>query len=110
MKCKFVIEDSICGGGFTFFCTTEMFLKFCFINLEVVLVLAGTLVTCADSSVIYFSAHSLEECGRYLETIKVYENKSADSIKERMDTDYMSRVHPLLLELSFYRIYKCTKT
>ncbi|XP_077245635.1 nucleotide repair protein isoform X2 [Tasmannia lanceolata] len=35
---------------------------------------------------------SLEECGRYLETIKVYENKPADSIQERMDTDYMSRL------------------
>ncbi|RWR80800.1 DNA excision repair protein ERCC-1 isoform X1 [Cinnamomum micranthum f. kanehirae] len=35
---------------------------------------------------------SLEECGRYLETIKVYENKPADSIQERMDTDYLSRL------------------
>ncbi|XP_078442579.1 nucleotide repair protein isoform X1 [Wolffia australiana] len=35
---------------------------------------------------------SLEECGRYLETIKVYENKSADSIREQMDTDYLSRL------------------
>lgn len=37
-------------------------------------------------------AWSLEECGRYLETIKVYENKPADSIQERMDTDYFSRL------------------
>eukprot|EP00268_Persea_americana_P055818 TRINITY_DN6522_c0_g3_i3.p1 TRINITY_DN6522_c0_g3~~TRINITY_DN6522_c0_g3_i3.p1 ORF type:complete len:391 (-),score=74.93 TRINITY_DN6522_c0_g3_i3:708-1880(-) len=35
---------------------------------------------------------SLEECGRYLETIKVYENKPADSIQERMDSDYLSRL------------------
>ncbi|CAA6666887.1 unnamed protein product [Spirodela intermedia] len=35
---------------------------------------------------------SLEECGRYLETIKVYEKKSADSIREQMDTDYLSRL------------------
>nr|AAG13428.1 putative nucleotide repair protein [Oryza sativa Japonica Group] len=35
---------------------------------------------------------SLEECGRYLETIKVYENKSADSIREHMDNDYLSRL------------------
>ncbi|XP_008803935.2 DNA excision repair protein ERCC-1 [Phoenix dactylifera] len=35
---------------------------------------------------------SLEECGRYLETIKVYENKPADSIREQMDTDYLSRL------------------
>ncbi|XP_020583738.1 DNA excision repair protein ERCC-1 isoform X2 [Phalaenopsis equestris] len=35
---------------------------------------------------------SLEECGRYLETIKVYENKPADSIREQTDTDYLSRL------------------
>ncbi|KAL5682631.1 hypothetical protein ACJX0J_009016, partial [Zea mays] len=35
---------------------------------------------------------SLEECGRYLETIKVYENKPADSIREHMDNDYLSRL------------------
>ncbi|CAL4934403.1 unnamed protein product [Urochloa decumbens] len=35
---------------------------------------------------------SLEECGRYLETIKVYENKPADIIREHTDNDYMSRL------------------
>jgi hypothetical protein len=35
---------------------------------------------------------SLEECGRYLETIKVFENKPADSIREHTDNDYLSRV------------------
>lgn len=35
---------------------------------------------------------SLEECGRYLETIKVYENKSADLIQGQMDADYLSRL------------------
>ena len=35
---------------------------------------------------------SLEECGRYLETLKVYENKPADIIQGQMDTDYTSRV------------------
>lgn len=35
---------------------------------------------------------SLEECGRYLETIKVYQHKSADIIQGQMDTDYMSRL------------------
>uniref|UniRef100_A0ACD5TNC2 Uncharacterized protein n=1 Tax=Avena sativa TaxID=4498 RepID=A0ACD5TNC2_AVESA len=34
---------------------------------------------------------SLEECGRYLETIKVFENKPADSIREHTDNDYLSR-------------------
>ncbi|KAG0474948.1 hypothetical protein HPP92_014634 [Vanilla planifolia] len=33
---------------------------------------------------------SLEECGRYLETIKAYENKPADSIREQADADYLS--------------------
>ena len=35
---------------------------------------------------------SLEECARYLETIKIYENKPADVIQERIDHDYLSRV------------------
>ncbi|KAI3704312.1 hypothetical protein L1987_74529 [Smallanthus sonchifolius] len=35
---------------------------------------------------------SLEECGRYLETIKVYENKPAGLIQGQMDTDYLSRL------------------
>ncbi|XP_030505820.2 DNA excision repair protein ERCC-1 [Cannabis sativa] len=39
---------------------------------------------------------SLEECGRYLETIKVYENKSADIIQGQMDTDYLSRLNHAL--------------
>ena len=37
-------------------------------------------------------SYSLEECGRYLETIKVYENKPADIIQGQLDTDYLSRV------------------
>ncbi|GAY49173.1 hypothetical protein CUMW_117220, partial [Citrus unshiu] len=37
-------------------------------------------------------AWSLEECGRYLETIKVYENKPADLTQGQMDTDYLSRL------------------
>ncbi|CAI9764761.1 unnamed protein product [Fraxinus pennsylvanica] len=39
---------------------------------------------------------SLEECGRYLETIKVYENKSADLIQGQMDSDYQSRLNHAL--------------
>ncbi|KAH1033104.1 hypothetical protein J1N35_045278 [Gossypium stocksii] len=39
---------------------------------------------------------SLEECGRYLETIKVYENKPADLIRGQMDTDYLSRLNHAL--------------
>ncbi|KAL3538048.1 hypothetical protein ACH5RR_001414 [Cinchona calisaya] len=39
---------------------------------------------------------SLEECGRYLETIKVYENKPADLIQGQMDSDYFSRLNHAL--------------
>lgn len=42
---------------------------------------------------------SLEECGRYLETIKVYENKPADIIQGQMDTDYLSRLTHALTEV-----------
>lgn len=38
---------------------------------------------------------SMTECARYLETIKVYENKPADLIQGQMDTDYLSRVWKL---------------
>lgn len=56
---------------------------------------------------LFYVAFSLEECGRYLETIKVYENKPADIIQGHMDSDYLSRVcsfwgycyHKLVLEL-----------
>ncbi|CAN4088408.1 unnamed protein product [Withania somnifera] len=40
-------------------------------------------------------AWSLEECGRYLETVKIYENKPADFIQGQMDKDYLSRVKHL---------------
>lgn len=39
---------------------------------------------------------SLEECGRYLETFKVYENKPADLIQGQTDTDYLSRLNHAL--------------
>ncbi|KAG8390887.1 hypothetical protein BUALT_Bualt01G0130300 [Buddleja alternifolia] len=42
---------------------------------------------------------SLEECGRYLETIKVYENKPADLIQGQMDMDYLSRLNHALTAL-----------
>eukprot|EP00897_Mesotaenium_endlicherianum_P010375 jgi/Mesen1/9366/ME000061S08805 len=37
-------------------------------------------------------AWSVEECARYLETIKSYENKPAELIQERTDNDYLSRL------------------
>uniref|UniRef100_A0A7N0V5Z3 DNA excision repair protein ERCC-1 n=1 Tax=Kalanchoe fedtschenkoi TaxID=63787 RepID=A0A7N0V5Z3_KALFE len=44
-------------------------------------------------------AWSLEECGRYLETIKVYEKKPADLIQGQMDTDYISRISHALTSI-----------
>ncbi|XP_057784975.1 DNA excision repair protein ERCC-1-like isoform X1 [Salvia miltiorrhiza] len=44
-------------------------------------------------------AWSLEECGRYLETIKVYENKPADLIQGQMDMDYISRLNHALTSI-----------
>jgi hypothetical protein len=53
--------------------------------------LVGICVSCYTE---YFHPlqESLEECARYLETIKIYENKPADVIQERIDHDYLSRV------------------
>ncbi|KAH0703516.1 DNA excision repair protein ERCC-1 isoform X2 [Solanum tuberosum] len=42
---------------------------------------------------------SLEECGRYLETVKVYENKPADLIQGQMDGDYLSRLNHALTSI-----------
>lgn len=42
-------------------------------------------------------AWSLEECARYLETVKIYENKPADNIQERTDHDYLSRLTSALM-------------
>lgn len=39
---------------------------------------------------------SVEECARYMETIKMYENKPADLIQERTDNDYLSRLSSTL--------------
>ena len=38
--------------------------------------------------------YRVEEAGRYLETYKVYENKPAEALMERIDTDYVSKVGP----------------
>lgn len=37
-------------------------------------------------------AFSVEEVGRYLETYKVYENKPAEALMEKTDTDYVSKL------------------
>lgn len=33
----------------------------------------------------------MQECARYVETLKAYENKPASSIMEQRDTDYLGR-------------------
>ncbi|XP_022747477.1 DNA excision repair protein ERCC-1 isoform X2 [Durio zibethinus] len=50
---------------------------------------------------------SLEECGRYLETIKVYENKPADLIQGQMDTDYLSRSLSSIMDASMEDLARC---
>ncbi|TKY45487.1 DNA excision repair protein ERCC-1 [Spatholobus suberectus] len=50
---------------------------------------------------------SLEECGRYLETIKVYENKPADIIQGQMDTDYLSRSLSNVMGASMEDLARC---
>ncbi|WOL10600.1 DNA excision repair protein ERCC-1 isoform X1 [Canna indica] len=42
---------------------------------------------------------SFEECGRYLETLKVYENKPSDNIREQTHTDYLSRLNHALTSI-----------
>ncbi|KAM3402719.1 hypothetical protein ACQJBY_006501 [Aegilops geniculata] len=50
---------------------------------------------------------SLEECGRYLETIKVFENKPADSIREHTDNDYLSRSLSRIMDASMEELARC---
>ncbi|KAK4362271.1 hypothetical protein RND71_017512 [Anisodus tanguticus] len=51
--------------------------------------------------------YSLEECGRYLETAKVYENKSADLIQGPMDGDYLSRSLSHVMDASMEDLACC---
>ncbi|CAI5501987.1 unnamed protein product, partial [Closterium sp. Naga37s-1] len=39
------------------------------------------------------------ECARYLETLKSYENKPANGIQERVDSDYISRLTSALTSI-----------
>ena len=41
-------------------------------------------------------AFSAVECGRYIETLKVYETKASISIQEKPETDYVPKVTQLL--------------
>jgi NAD-dependent DNA ligase len=43
--------------------------------------------------------HTGQECARYLETFKSYENKPATAIQERGDTDFMGRVTSTLTSI-----------
>ncbi|CAH8392395.1 unnamed protein product [Eruca vesicaria subsp. sativa] len=53
----------------------------------------------ANTTLCVKSLCSLTECARYLETIKVYENKPADLIQGQMDTDYLSRLNHSLTSI-----------
>ncbi|KDO59544.1 hypothetical protein CISIN_1g0458231mg, partial [Citrus sinensis] len=72
-----------------------LYLRLCiyFLNLLFDNVLLWVFSTFGTSSCLEsWSNFSQEECGRYLETIKVYENKPADLTQGQMDTDYLSRL------------------
>eukprot|EP01026_Neomeris_dumetosa_P032527 TRINITY_DN2582_c0_g1_i5.p1 TRINITY_DN2582_c0_g1~~TRINITY_DN2582_c0_g1_i5.p1 ORF type:complete len:399 (-),score=36.38 TRINITY_DN2582_c0_g1_i5:533-1729(-) len=45
-----------------------------------------------DNNLTLICAFSPRECARYLETLKAYEHKPADAIKERLQEDHQSRV------------------
>ena len=47
-----------------------------------------------DQGVTLIVAFSEAECGRYLELLKVYENKQADALRPQTDTDYVVRCAP----------------
>lgn len=65
----------------------------CFVDVEdVVKPLHEVTKTALLHDCTLLCAWSLEECARYLETIKIYENKPADAIQERTDNDYLSRL------------------
>lgn len=42
------------------------------------------------------ATRSPEEAARYIETLKAYENKSPEVIREKVDTDYVSRLNGAL--------------
>ena len=48
---------------------------------------------------VVLSCHSPEEAGRYLETYKAFESKPPDLIKEKTDSDFLSKVGPIVLRL-----------
>uniref|UniRef100_A0A803KPD2 DNA excision repair protein ERCC-1 n=1 Tax=Chenopodium quinoa TaxID=63459 RepID=A0A803KPD2_CHEQI len=69
----------------------------CHVDVEdVVKPLLEVTRTCLLHDCTLLCAWSLEECGRYLETIKVFENKPADIIQGHMDSDYLSRLNHAL--------------
>ncbi|KAI8923941.1 restriction endonuclease type II-like protein [Entophlyctis helioformis] len=47
---------------------------------------------CIANSITLIIATTPEEAGRYIETLKAYENKPPDLLKERVDGDYFSKV------------------
>jgi hypothetical protein len=53
-----------------------------------------------DMHVTLIVAFSEAECGRYLELLKVYENKAADALKPHAETDYVLRCGRALLAVA----------
>jgi hypothetical protein len=53
-------------------------------------------------------ACELQECARYIETLKAYENKPASSIMEARDTDYLGRLTAALTAVRGVNRCGCT--
>ena len=51
---------------------------------------------CFQMEITLICAFSAVECGRYIETLKVYEAKASISIQEKPETDYVPKVTQLL--------------
>lgn len=65
----------------------------CHVDVEDVVKALGEInKTAAVHACSLVCAWSAEEVARYLETFKLYENKTAENIQERTEHDYVSRV------------------
>jgi DNA excision repair protein ERCC-1 len=58
--------------------------------------LADVTQACIDLNCTLLVAFSDVEAARYLELLKVYENKGLDALKPRVDSDYTARCEPIL--------------
>jgi len=51
---------------------------------------------CFNTNFTLILAWSIEECARYLETLKIYESKSSSSIQEKVETEFLPKLTKVL--------------